>query len=250
MTRVISRKTFHFQSHGCPVPVLPTSPHPAGPESPAGTAQAGGRAGPALDVPTLDVPTLDFLLVGCSLDCHPSIQNQGCLGLRSGRWRRAYTSAALLILYTRGLSRSFSSPGERGTTEAGQGRFGFLAGTRSPSRVDWSCLPAVCPAGAHTWSHSGHAPRWWSRLEDVVHSSRLPSAPPSPGWGRLVEGPGAADGLSQAGPCWLQGEVEVEHYGLGSQTATALSWPLCTSEYELFCSETTPGQERKKIKEF
>lgn len=145
------------------------------------------------------------------------------------------------------MSCSSSSPGEIGTTEVPRGRFGYLAGTRSPSRVGWSCLPVVFPAGGHTWSHSVHAPQWWSRLGDIVHSSRLPPSPPSPGLGRLVEGPEAAGGPSQpAGPCWLQREVEVKRRGLGYQTATALSWLLCTSGCELFCSETTPGQERKK----
>lgn len=101
------------------------------------------------------------------------------------------------------------------------------------------------PAGAHTWCHS--APQWWSRVGGTAHNSRLLPSPPSPVLGRLVEEPDEADGLNRpALPCWLQREEEAVHRGQGYQPATAPSWLLCTSGCELFCSETTPGQERKK----
>lgn len=141
------------------------------------------------------------------------------------------------------------SPWESGTTVAEQGRFGCLTGTSSPSMVDWSYCPLVFPAGTHTWSHTAHARQWWSKLEDTVCSSRLPPSPPSLWLERSVGGPEVAEGQFQlVGPCWLQHDVVTWHRGPGCQTATAPSWLLCTSECELFCSETTPEQEEEREK--
>lgn len=167
--RVIRRERFSSQVHECPVHLLPASPHSAPSEYPAGTAQVGGCAGPVMDVlspcilpgephsMTHPAANTDFLVVGCFLAWCPSIQNQVCLGWRNGKWGRACRSAALLIQGTQrflagqSLSCSFSLPWESDTTAVWRGMFGCLVGTSSPSKVG-------CPAGAHTWNHSGHPP--------------------------------------------------------------------------------------------
>ena len=231
--RDISRRKCFSQRCECPVPLLPPSPPPEPPGSPAGTAQAEGPevwtpGFPPEQLRSTNPPAVssDSPPVGCSPHWRPSIQNQGCQELRSGRWSRAYTSAALRILDTWRLpdwTRSFSSPGGSGTTKKGLGRIGCQAGTRSPSRVGWRCLPMLCPAGSHTWSHN--APQWWSMLEDAVCSSRIHLPPSSPGLGRQAEGREEADALSQD-PCWLQHEGGTEHHGPGYLTATEPCWLL------------------------
>lgn len=147
------------------------------------------------------------------------------------------------------LSCSFLFPEENDTTAENEGTFGYLAGTSSPSVVDLSYCPEVCPSGVHTRNYNDHVRQCWSMLEDSVHSSRLRPSPPSPGLGRLVGVPEVAEGWGQAEvSCWQQQELKGEPPGHGCLTATGLSWLLCTSGYELFCFETTPEHKREKKK--
>lgn len=122
----------------------------------------------------------------------------------------ACKTAVLLSLGTGGLllvwSRSFSPPGERGTTCMVLGMIGSLVWARGSSAVGWSWSLAVCFAEAHTWNHSGQGLQGWSRVEGTVHRSNLLPPPPSPWVGRLVEGLAGAKGPYKAEDPWCSVE--------------------------------------------